>query len=519
MNLKLKALKKSLWVYLIFSHFIFANRFFVIDIYSSSYVNLIYGNKIFVSGNAILEGNIFSNLNAILEGNSVVEGDVSYAGDILRKGNSKIKGEIEKVSSVPLHIIPNKDCLKNISECIIFTKEPYEITKQINEKIFVEGDVIIKGEIKGEGTIIATGDIKLISVKNTYPNKLSLISFKNIKISGDSDFTGICYSAGSINISGNGNFSGSMIADSLNISGNVSFIYKPLLVDILLKQMEEAIKIRNQEIIFKSAETIIKYGNYATPFLIEILTNKDKMWEFRYLITEIMVEIKDPNFVPPLITVLNDTLDNENVREHAAQALGLVKDRRALNALKASLNDVSEIVRSRASLALGIIGDNSVVNALITVLQNKEQYGYYTLINAVKSLGMIKDSSAVPQLIEALQDEDEVLRMQIVYSLGNIQDITTVDSLVFLLQNDKSEYVRSIAAESLGKIGGEKAFNSLIQCLQMENDEFVRIYIAQSLAEIGDDRALQPLRDALEKTNDPFAKQKIIEAIEKLKNE
>lgn len=196
----------------------------------------------------------------------------------------------------------------------------------------------------------------------------------------------------------------------------------------------------------------------------------------------------------------------------------MLGDKRALDTLRYVLNDTSEIVRTRASLALGILGDKSAVNDLIVVLQNKEKYGYYAQINAAKSLGMIKDSSAVPQLIGALQDEDEVVRMQAVRSLWNIKDLTTVDTLIYRLQNDSSDYVQAEAAEALGRIGGDKAFDALVQALEGK-DEFVRINIALALAEIGDKRALPFLKAILLETEDSFTKQKIEEAIEKLSNE
>jgi len=131
---------------------------------------------------------------------------------------------------------------------------------------------------------------------------------------------------------------------------------------------------------------------------------------------------------------------------------------------------------------------------------------------------MIKDSSAVPQLIGALQDEDEVVRMQAVRSLGNIKDLTTVDTLIYRLQNDSSDYVQAEAAEALGRIGGDKAFDALVQALLVES-EFIRMSAALALAEIGDKRALSSLQLALENTEDPFAKQRISEAIAKLSNE
>ena len=78
--------------------------------------------------------------------------------------------------------------------------------------------------------------------------------------------------------------------------------------------MEEAFSTGDQETILEAAEIIIKYSNYATSFLTEIFKNKEKAWEFRSLLAEIMVQIKDENLIPCLIVVLTDYSDNEYVR-------------------------------------------------------------------------------------------------------------------------------------------------------------------------------------------------------------
>ena len=446
-----------------------------------------------------------------------ITGNLFAVGSIFGKGNSTITGTSNQgVNALTLPVLPDKSYYQSLADESISPKGIYKLSGEINKIIFIDGDVMLKGDLSGTGTIIATGDIKVINAKNT--DKLSLISYSDIKLDGSINFTALCYAAGSIKVDATGNFSGSLVADSIKIAGNTTLFYKPLLVEGLLDKMEEAFEIGDQETTFKVAGVMVQYGSYATPFLREIFTNKEKMRKMRFLISEIMVVIKDLDFIPPLIAVLSDVSDHENVREHAAQSLGMLGDKRALDTLRYVLNDTSEIVRSRASLALGMLGDKSAVNDLIVVLQNKEKYGYYAQINAAKSLGMIKDSSAVPQLIGALQDEDEVVRMHVAKSLGDIKDVSAVDSLILLLQEDESAYVRSQVAEALGKVGGDKAFNALVQALEGK-DEFVRINIALALAEIGDKRALPFLKAILLETEDSFTKQKIEEAIEKLGNE
>lgn len=73
--------------------------------------------------------------------------------------------------------------------------------------------------------------------------------------------------------------------------------------------------------------------------------------ESREEAAEALGEIRDPRAVDPLIAALNDR--NPEVREEAAEALGKIGDPRAVEPLTGLLGDPRREVREKAEKALG----------------------------------------------------------------------------------------------------------------------------------------------------------------------
>ncbi|MBI5181596.1 MAG: HEAT repeat domain-containing protein [Nitrospirae bacterium] len=138
---------------------------------------------------------------------------------------------------------------------------------------------------------------------------------------------------------------------------------------------------------------------------------------------------------PFLMELLRD--DNDGVREHAALALGKVKDPRAVEPLIEALkvDDEDDDVRRNIVFALGDIGDPSAAEALgkirdpraieplIAALPLIAEFNFQEKLigkNAAWSLGKIGDPRAVKPLIIALKDEEKGVKGQAVmgYVIG-----------------------------------------------------------------------------------------------------
>jgi len=144
--------------------------------------------------------------------------------------------------------------------------------------------------------------------------------------------------------------------------------------------------------------------------------------------------------------------------------------------------------RMLAADALGQIKDVRAVKPLIAVLEDENSSGRtQTLVaGALVRIG----APAVEPLIAALKDENPLVRMQAAGALGQIKDIRAVDPLVGALK-DENPIVRMQAADSLGKIRDMRAVEPLTEALK-DNDSLVRERVADSLGQIKNMRAEGP---------------------------
>jgi len=76
-------------------------------------------------------------------------------------------------------------------------------------------------------------------------------------------------------------------------------------------------------------------------------------------------------------------------------------------------------------------------------------------------------------LLGFLDDSDRETRNKIAWILGELQTPKAIDSLYYLLREDKYQEVKEKAAIALGKIGGGKVLDLLKEALK-EDDWFIR---------------------------------------------
>jgi HEAT repeat protein len=112
--------------------------------------------------------------------------------------------------------------------------------------------------------------------------------------------------------------------------------------------------------------------------------------------------------VEGLIKILKDSKD-KFARWEAAEALGEIGDKRAVDPLIEALNDKKPLIRWKAAEALGEIKDKRAVDPLIEALKGEDE-DWCVRKTAAEALGKIGDKRAVEPLIEALKDEDRYVR-------------------------------------------------------------------------------------------------------------
>lgn len=251
-------------------------------------------------------------------------------------------------------------------------------------------------------------------------------------------------------------------------------------------------------------DTLAKLGQPAVEPLIEALKEEDS-WVRPKAAAEALGNIRDAKAVETLIEALNDK--NKNVRKGATRALGKI-GQPAVEPLIEVLNDKNKDVREGATRALGNIGDTKAVEPLIKALEEGDSF---VRQQAAEALGKIKDARTVEPLIEALKDKDMGVRGQTAEALGKIRDAKAVESLIEALR-DGGYYVRQQAAKVLGNIGDARAVESLIETLKDKN-EFVREEATRALGNIGYARTIEPLLRVLFANNGDIGKEALLKIV------
>lgn len=173
----------------------------------------------------------------------------------------------------------------------------------------------------------------------------------------------------------------------------------------------------------------------------------------------------------------------EQMPSDRGRALGDSVDR-----LMQQLIDENPYTRMQGADALGQIKDARAVKVLIAVLEDENSSGRTQALaaSALVNIG----TPAVESLIVALKSEDPLVRMQAAYALGRIKDVRAVEPLIGALK-DGNPIVRMEAADALGRIEDVHAVGPLIGALKDENP-IVRMQAVDALVQIKDVRAVGP---------------------------
>ena len=146
-------------------------------------------------------------------------------------------------------------------------------------------------------------------------------------------------------------------------------------------------------------------------------------------------------------------------------------------------------LRREAASALGIIRDKSAVEPLIIALKSP---GSRLKIDAAEALGDIGDDRALPALIQCLESESEDLIITAAEALGNIKNAEAIDPLLKLTEN-RLLHVKVAAIKALGMIGDEKVVDALNKFFWEDSDE-VKTAVINALRDIGSENALKLLK-------------------------
>ncbi len=272
---------------------------------------------------------------------------------------------------------------------------------------------------------------------------------------------------------------------------------------------------------------LIKVGKRAVSYLIEAL--RDDNYGVRARAAEILGVIGDRTAVEPLGKLVED--DKQLVRCDAVEALGKLGDDRASGVLIKALEDEDQVVRQYAAEALvkvngeqtpflladalehGLVlpeitrafeglADTHVVPRLISVLlKNKESR---VRERTAEILGALGDKRAISPLNDVLRHNSSMaVQDEAARALRRLCDAVFMQQLLQTLQQGKDYRKREEAASILGVLSNSRAVKPLIGVLQSDPNPNLRLAAARSLGELGDAQATDALVKAANSDTNP----------------
>jgi HEAT repeat protein len=227
--------------------------------------------------------------------------------------------------------------------------------------------------------------------------------------------------------------------------------------------------------------------------LIDIVTGRESPWPERKQAVERMVALGEPA-VLPLIQALE-----RHSSTLLMEALGRLRDPRAVVPLATALTQESPHIRQAAATALGLIGDPQAIGPLIDAfrVESGDTEDITAWLDAAEALARIGEPAVGP-LITALADENWIVRASSAEALGQLGDPRAVMPLIAAL-SDTELQVRIDATVALGKIRDPSAIDAVAARLNdPAEDELVRSAAARALGQLVRGAVFTPLVDALD---------------------
>ncbi len=169
----------------------------------------------------------------------------------------------------------------------------------------------------------------------------------------------------------------------------------------------------------------------------------------------------------------------ETIHKRALDAIAAVDGPAVTPALE-RLHATEAALRAASAEALGVLRDRRAVDPLIAAIQDSQTS---VQIAAMHALGRIGDLRAQQVILPLLQDSDEQKRMAAAYALGMMRSDRAYKHLIKLLE-DAQPRVRAAAAEALGHIGDLRAADALRQHLS-DRDAWAQAAAATALRALG----------------------------------
>jgi hypothetical protein len=200
----------------------------------------------------------------------------------------------------------------------------------------------------------------------------------------------------------------------------------------------------------------------------------------------------DASAVPELVTNLNRTDTDLEVRYRAAIALGVIGNTRGIAPLEnCLLHCGNPKIRIQAALALGQIGNAISVRSLMSVLANDNGI---TEVDSFLSEKLEYDPGSINYLFQKIEYNTVKtniavrfvsVRSAVADALGKIKDKRAIDPLIAVINGREYEIARESAATALSLLGDQRVVPDLCKVIIQDKSPRVRASLSLALAELG----------------------------------
>jgi len=184
--------------------------------------------------------------------------------------------------------------------------------------------------------------------------------------------------------------------------------------------------------------------------------------------------------------------EDGRVADSAKIALAQLGDRSYSDIFISALESTNQLVRAKAVEAIGIIRDRRAVFQVRRLLNDWDST---VKINALIVLGQMKDEESLPKIRELALDKNPLIREAAARALGEFADTRNQQLLKKMLQ-DENGMVRLAAVESLHKNGDDSGHDFLWKAIKSTEKE-ARYRALDILAEMVQERDTQDLKNLL----------------------
>ncbi|ELA42043.1 uncharacterized protein VICG_00890 [Vittaforma corneae ATCC 50505] len=203
-------------------------------------------------------------------------------------------------------------------------------------------------------------------------------------------------------------------------------------------------------------------------------------------IAYILGQMKQSATIPFLFSLARNKNINPIVKHEAIEALGNFEDQNLIPHIQPFLNDPISIISESAVLAISKLEEyKSNKDSLSRYYSRDPAYPFKgsfeeairffnsdKIEEKYKALFYFRDlnsKEAVEVLAKGFRESSDLLRHEIAYVFGQMENPLAVDVLINVLEDEtEAEIVRHEAAEALGNIGTEKAQQHLRKYLDSE---------------------------------------------------